>query len=484
MILILLLLLTFPVLLVSQRKAISLYKKKILILDRTDLSTEKSQGFSKAILKTQLESERVMGDFNSKESYYFFTHKELRIAMTKAKVTQKDFNDPGKVLNLGWILKADLIIMSSYRVTGDRVQVQLNVLSVKEERILLTYTSKPSADVYAALDLFMIKHYKTIEKAPNLPSIDPSRLLILDLADESGVSNYRYLSKRIPEIMKDNLLDARDYNIVPRSRFLKVMKRRTFENPDLKEKKNALSIARELGAAIVIYGTYKKQGDEVLINITIMDVETGRILFRRSDQNIVSQKEISELTQDFIAEESKRPKSVFKTLPEQATRPSTSSRMALRVGFPIIFGHNETVIQRKRLSFSLFWRDRFLGDDLYYEIDLSYFAYENKVTVTAGMSETHNFPITFNMLYSLKLSRFLRVNPTVGVGYMLAYGTSTLLGDRLSSFLVMKPALEMEWTLSRRFSIHLGGDMLMTVPLKGSGITYFLIPNMGVSYGF
>ncbi|GMT50122.1 MAG: hypothetical protein IEMM0008_1661 [bacterium] len=178
--------------------------------------------------------------------------------------------------------------------------------------------------------------------------------------------------------------------------------------------------------------------------------------------------------------ETMRVVSTLKDPPKEQIKP----HIGIRVGFPFIFGHNQGIIERKLLYFSLFWRDRFLGDDLFYEIDLSYFAYKNKVTVTAGMSETHNFPITFSVLYSLKLSRSLRVNPKAGVGYMLAYGTSTLLGDRFSSFLVAKPGLEMEWTLSRRFSIHLGGDMLMTLPLKGSGITFFVIPNVGLSYGF
>ncbi len=177
-------------------------KKKILILDMNNLSTGKTDGsLSKAIpgiLKTQLESERVMRDFNSKESYYFFTPKELAKAMTKAKVKKKDLNDLQKVIKLGWILKADLVIMTSYRVTDGKLEVQIQVLFVKEERIVFTHTSKSITEVYVAIDHFMIKHYSTLEKIPNLPPTDPSKLLILDLADKSGVSNYGDLSKRIP----------------------------------------------------------------------------------------------------------------------------------------------------------------------------------------------------------------------------------------------------------------------------------------------
>ncbi|HEO65236.1 MAG TPA: hypothetical protein ENI73_05115, partial [Spirochaetes bacterium] len=193
-VMIILLLLLIPALTVSQTKAISQYKKKILILDRTDLSDGEAQGsLSKTIpkiLKTQLESERVMRDFNSKESYYFFNPKELREAITKAKVTQKDFNDLQKVLKLGWILKTDIVMMTSYRVTDGKLEIRIQVLSVKEERIVLTHTNKPVTEVYVALDLFINKHYSTIENIPNLPPTDPSKLLILDLADQSGVTNY------------------------------------------------------------------------------------------------------------------------------------------------------------------------------------------------------------------------------------------------------------------------------------------------------
>ena len=112
----------------------------------------------------------------SKESYYFFNPKELGDAMTKTKVTQKDFNDLQKVIKLGWILKADLVIMTSYRVTDGKIQIQIQVVSVKEERIVLTHTSQPVTEVYVAIDLFMSKHYSTIEKIPNLPPTDPSKL--------------------------------------------------------------------------------------------------------------------------------------------------------------------------------------------------------------------------------------------------------------------------------------------------------------------
>ncbi|GMT49963.1 MAG: hypothetical protein IEMM0008_1502 [bacterium] len=355
----LLLILILPVLALSQSK------KKIFILEMTDLSTENShKSLSKAIpdiLKTQLESERLIRDFNSKDSYYFYTRKELRRGMKKAKVKKKDFQDSQKIIKLGWILKADLVIIGSYRITGDKVEVQLKVLSVKEERTVLTYTSKALADPYVALDLFMIKHYSTIEKISNLPPTDPSKLLILDLADESGVSNYRYLSKRIPEIIKDNLLDTRDYNIVSRSRFLKVMKRRKFDNSDLKEKKNVLSIARELGAVIVIYGTYKKQGDEVIVSIHVVDVETGKVLYEYRDDNALGQKELNKLTQNFIAGESKRPKSVFKTIPKPPPGPPfIPSRFGLRVGYPFLFA---TLGDRSKTQIpyiSIFWRVDYL----------------------------------------------------------------------------------------------------------------------------
>ncbi|HEO65600.1 MAG TPA: hypothetical protein ENI73_06985, partial [Spirochaetes bacterium] len=217
--------LILPVMTVSQ------VKKKILILDITDLSTKK-ESLSKTItrtLMTQLESERVFRDFNSKEKYYFFARKEIRQTMTKGKIKQKDLNNPDKVNQLGWLLKADLVILLSYSLIDGKIQLDIQVVSVKEERVVINYRSKPLEDAFIALDLFMIKHYSTIEKIPNLPPTDPSKLLILDLADESGVSNYHDLSKRIPELLEDTLLSKRDYEIVPRGEFLEVINRRKFE---------------------------------------------------------------------------------------------------------------------------------------------------------------------------------------------------------------------------------------------------------------
>ncbi len=478
----------------SKPKETLLYpKKKILILDVSDLSTDNSHSsLSKAIpriLKTQLESERVMRDFSSKERYYFYTRKEIRQAMTKGKIKKEDLSNPEKVIHLGWLLKADIVILSSYSVTGDKARIQLEVLSVKEERTVLTYTSKPLSDPYVALDLFILKHYNTMEEIPNLPPIDPSKLLILDLADESGVSNYRHLSKRLPEILKDNLLNIRDYRIVSRSDFLKVMKRRKWENSYLKDKKKALSIARELGAVVVIYGSYKKVGDTVEISILVVDTKTGKILYRHKGDNTVGQKEMNQLTRNFIAGERKRPKSVFKSMPEPLPIPP---RLGIKIGYPFIFGNLGDVTKAGLPYVSVSLRNPLFRTQFLYELDISYLNFKNDGTVFTFInsipvgtnSQSHAFPVTFSVLYPLSLSKAFSLNLKIGLGYMLTYTTSSQVENGFSSFLIGKPGFELEYRLSPSASIILENTLLMAVEARDFDITFFYIPNVGVSFDF
>ncbi len=467
-------------------------KKKILILDRTDLSTEKSPGsLSKAIpkiLKTQLESERVMGDFNSKNSYYFYTRKELRKAMKKAKITKEDFQDPQKVIKLGWTLKADLVMMTSYRVTDGKLEVQIQVLSVKEERIVLIHTSKPVTEVYVALDLFINKHYNTIEKIPNLPPTDPSKLLILDLADQSGVSNYPYLSKRIPEIMKDNLLNIRDFNILPRSRFLEVMERRKFVNTDLKEKKNALSIARELGAVVVIYGTYKKRGDEVILSIYVVDVETGKVLYKYKGENLLGQKELNKLTQNFIAGESKRPKSVFKSMPKPIPY-KYSKTVGLKGGFPVILGHIGGKTAFKLPYFGITYKQNFYNSKTaFWELELGYFAYRSKDTFIDSITE-HVMPVTLSLVWDIKLGGDFLFHPKIGLGYMIFYSETNIpnLKSGFGGAILLKPSIELDYTIGKDWMIVLEGTFFIAQDVKEhrfGNFDYYLIPSLGVTYRF
>ncbi len=208
--------------------------------------------------------------------------------------------------------------------------------------------------------------------------------------------------------MEDTLLNKRKYTIVPRSEFLEVIQRRKFENSELKEKKKALYIARDLGASIVVFGFYKVKGDNTIVHIRVADVRTGKILYKYQHVEDLSLRGLTHLSQNFIVEEGKRPESVFKSMPKPPKSPPIPLKIGVKIGYPLVFGFvakNQADIKLPFAFLGFFFNHSALGNhDLFFEYELGYFGYEWKSENGFVTNRVHGFPLTASLGGEINLS--------------------------------------------------------------------------------
>ncbi len=180
--------------------------------------------------------------------------------------------------------------------------------------------------------------------------------------------------------------------------------------------------------------------------------------------------------------------STLKDPPKRQINP----HMGFRLGYPFLLATLGDRSKTKLPYVSVFWRDRLFGQNVFYELDISYFSFKNKASVlgfinnipVATNAQSHALPVTANILYQLHLTDWLSLSPKAGLGYMPVYSRSPDNQTGFPSLLVMKPTLELEFILSKRISIHLENTLLVGLDMKGFDFSFFYIPNVGVSYGF
>ncbi len=101
-------------------------------------------------------------------------------------------------------------------------------------------------------------------------------LAILSFENKTGDPELDWLTAGLPEIMMTDLAQSGGGKIISRNRILDGLADRTSENP---RHQDCVEVARSLGAATVLSGSYYKMGDKIRIDARLEDVETGEILF-------------------------------------------------------------------------------------------------------------------------------------------------------------------------------------------------------------
>ncbi len=316
----------------------------------------------------------------------------------------------------------------------------------------------------------------------------PVRILTLDLVNETPGRGIFELG----DISNEPWVREKNYQIIPRSKVKKVITDMKIKPSQLNDLDIVIEIGKAVNADVVVFGSYKsdKIGNLIVV-IKYADVKKGEI----ASESKYKGKTVNISLDDFIINVDKIIKNsdnVDKVIKNSEQVPDDSEAdsierehsVGLRLGYPFIFGRLGDAVSSNFLYFSIFWRNNLFTENLFYEFEIGYFAYKDKATLVGGSTTGHNFPITVAALYQFELTDRLTLYPKVGLGYMLSAISTEFLGSGMSSYLLGKVGLEVDFKLSNSFSIILENPLFIAAEVEGFDISFFYIPNLGVRYAF
>lgn len=105
-------------------------------------------------------------------------------------------------------------------------------------------------------------------------------VLILDFMNTQNSRNYDYLKVSIPDAFKDPLDSTKQFELLSRE----LGRKRAVEMgiSDFASEENALKIARNIGADVVVLGSFIVIGSKIKIQAMALEVKSGRVAISRS----------------------------------------------------------------------------------------------------------------------------------------------------------------------------------------------------------
>lgn len=104
-------------------------------------------------------------------------------------------------------------------------------------------------------------------------------LAVWDLDDLSPVSNGRpHLGELLASQVIEGLKKKGQYTIVERERLLLVLEEQRLGTTSLVDESTRLKLGRLLGARRMIFGGYQVIGDQMRLDLRLLDVESGKVL--------------------------------------------------------------------------------------------------------------------------------------------------------------------------------------------------------------
>lgn len=104
----------------------------------------------------------------------------------------------------------------------------------------------------------------------------PVSLALLPLENMNNNPDQDYLKGIISSLLEEDLTSSETLQIVERENLEEVLKEQKLQFTGLMDEKNALEAGRLLGASYMLKGGYVFLGQDIFINITLIEVETGK----------------------------------------------------------------------------------------------------------------------------------------------------------------------------------------------------------------
>lgn len=105
---------------------------------------------------------------------------------------------------------------------------------------------------------------------------DPVSLALLPFENMNNNSDQDYLKGIITSLLEKDLTSSESLQIVERDNLEEVLKEQKLQFTGLIDEKNAMEAGRLLGAAYMLKGGFVFLGQDIFINITLIEVETGK----------------------------------------------------------------------------------------------------------------------------------------------------------------------------------------------------------------
>ncbi len=109
----------------------------------------------------------------------------------------------------------------------------------------------------------------------SLASQEPVSLAVLPFNNMNGNQDQDYLTGIITSILVEDLSQSGALRIVERENIREVLKEQKLQMSGLLDEKSAMKAGKLLGASYILKGGYVFLGQDVFINTTLIDVETG-----------------------------------------------------------------------------------------------------------------------------------------------------------------------------------------------------------------
>ena len=104
----------------------------------------------------------------------------------------------------------------------------------------------------------------------------PVSLALLPFENMNNNPDQDYLKGIISSLLEEDLTSSDTLQIVERENLEEVLKEQKLQFTGLMDDKNALEAGRLLGASYMLKGGFVFLGQDIFINITLIEVETGR----------------------------------------------------------------------------------------------------------------------------------------------------------------------------------------------------------------
>ncbi|MDH4127898.1 MAG: hypothetical protein OEV44_04040 [Spirochaetota bacterium] len=156
-------------------------------------------------------------------------------------------------------------------------------------------------------------------------------------------------------------------------------------------------------------------------------------------------------------------------------------QLGIRGGYFLMFGFLKDNYKFWIPYSSLFLRLSFL------EIEGGYYGFYSNFNKLPLKQVVHAFPITFSVAFDLEITSWFNLTPKMGLGSMILLTHNNLGKSPLSTFILLKPALELSFEPFNNFYILLDNSLLMgqdTHEKLGKKNHYIYIPSIGLRYRF
>lgn len=114
------------------------------------------------------------------------------------------------------------------------------------------------------------------------PQLVKRRVVILDFVNTQKAADFTYLEDTIPDSFLEPLDKTRNFELLPRSEWKKLIESGGFKKEDAAREDTATKAGKKLEADVVVIGSYATLNDHMQIFAKAVEIPSGRIILTRT----------------------------------------------------------------------------------------------------------------------------------------------------------------------------------------------------------